>query len=106
MKNQNSGLYPFLQATAGNWRNAAFIECKSCPYHGALLCSGFLLTTGANGSPILLPAERFHQQTGEYPDKTECAAILSRTAFESIYAQWLKWQINEPASCALLQLTS
>lgn len=106
MKKQHCELYPFLQATAGNWRNAAYIVCKSCPYGCSPLCGGFLLTAGADGSPIILPADLLHQQTGEYPDQAECSAILSRSAFESIYAQWLKWQINDPAGCTLLQLTT
>lgn len=106
MKNQFYELYPFLQATAGSWRNAAYIECQSCPYGRNPLCSGFLITAGAEGTPIILSAERFYQQTGEYPDKTECVAILSRTAFESIYAHWLKWQINDPTVCMAFQLTT
>jgi len=104
MKKQHCELYPFLQATSGNWRNAAYIQCKSCPYGRSHLCAGFLLTVGADATPIIFPAELFHQQTGEYPDPTECTAILSRSAFENIYGLWLKWQINDPAACTLLQL--
>ena len=106
MKNQHCELYPFLQATAGNWRNAAYVRCQSCPYGRKPFCTGFLLTAGADGTPILLPAERFHQLTGEYPDLAECSATLSRSAFESIYGRWLKWQISDPAGCTLLQLTT
>ena len=106
MKKQHCELYPFLQATAGNWRNAAYIACKSCPYGRSPLCAGFLLTTGADGAPIILSADLFHKQTGEYPDQSECTAILTRSAFESIYGQWLKWQVTDSAACTLLQLLS
>ena len=106
MKKQHCELYSFLQATAGNWRNAAYVACKSCPYGCNPLCTGFLFTAGADGAPIILPAELFYQQTGEHPDRAECATILTRTAFESIYGQWLKWQINDPTACTLLQLMS
>lgn len=106
MKNQHRELYLFLQATAGNWRSAAYIVCKSCPYKKSPLCVGFLLTASSEGTPIILPAERFYQQTGEHPDPAECSAILNRFAFEGIYGLWLKWQINDPAACSLLQLTT
>ncbi|WP_313529246.1 hypothetical protein [Anaerotignum sp.] len=106
MKKQTCGLYPFLQATAGNWRNAAFIQCADCPHHGTLLCSGFLFTVNAECHPIILSVEQFYKHTGEYPDKTECAVVLDRSVFESIYAQWLKWKVDNPSACILLLLTT
>lgn len=104
MKKDNTKLYRFLQAAAGNWRNAIFIECKNCTTNNTL-CAGFLMVSSADGAPILLPVEWFQGQTGELVDKKECAAILSRAAFESAYSLWLKWQVDDPLRCALLQMS-
>lgn len=104
MKKENEKLYRFLQAAAGNWRNAIFIECRNCSCNRTCLCGGFLLVSDADGSPILLPVEWFHAQTGEQTDKDECAAVLSRTAFESAYSLWIKWQADDAMQCGLLQV--
>lgn len=104
MKKQGCKLYPFLQASAGNWRNAIFVECRRCPFGRSPLCEGFLIVADEDGSPIVLAAEQFFEYSGERVDKGECAAILDRNSFESAYALWLKWQIDTPDTCALLQL--
>lgn len=105
MKKDNAELYRFLQAAAGNWRNAIFIECENCSCSRVSPCSGFLLVSGADGVPILLAAEWFRKQTGEQVEKDECAAVISRAAFESAYSLWLKWQADDAMQCALLQVT-
>lgn len=105
MKNDNMKLYDFLQAAAGNWRNAIYIECESCSCSPAVRCSGFLLVAGADGAPLLLSTEWFHEQTGEQIDKDECVSVLSKTAFESAYSLWLKWQVSNPMQCTLLQVS-
>ena len=46
MKNESSKLYRFLQAAAGSWRIAIFIECGNCSCGGAGPCAGFLLAAG------------------------------------------------------------
>lgn len=105
MKKESTKLYRFLQAAAGNWRNAIFIGCRNCTCNNTAPCAGFLMVSSADGAPILLPVEWFQEQTGELVDKSECAAILSRAAFESAYSLWLKWLIDDPLRCALLQLS-
>lgn len=105
MKKDNAKLYRFLQAAAGNWRNAIFIECENCTRSCVNPCPGFLLVSGADGAPILLTAEWFREQTGEQVDKDECAAVLSRAAFESACSLWLKWRADDATRCALLQVT-
>lgn len=106
MKNTSTKLYRFLQATAGNWRNAIFIECRNCSGSNTGPCAGFLLAADADGAPILLTNEWFQAQTGEQIDRIECAAVLTREAFENAYSLWLKWQIGDPSRCPLLQLTA
>lgn len=106
MKNESSKLYRFLQAAAGSWRNAIFIECGNCSCGDAEPCPGFLLAAGADGAPLLLSAHWFQAQTGERIDRSECAAVLTREAFENAYFLWLKWQIDDPSQCPLLQLTT
>lgn len=105
MQNINAKLYRFLQAAAGNWRNAIFIECGNCSCSRVSPCSGLLLVSGADGAPILVTVEWFREQTGEQVDKDECAAVISRAAFESAYSLWLKWQADDAMQCALLQVT-
>lgn len=106
MKNESAKLYRFLRAAAGNWRNAIFIACGDCSCGSAGLCAGFLLAAGADGVLILLSADWFQKQTGEQIDRDECAAVLTREAFESACSLWLKWQVDDPAQCPLMQLSA
>ena len=96
-------LYQFFSLIRGSWRNAFYIECKSCPY-GNSNCKGYLLTTDTEGTPLILSAENFEKTTGEKIDKFECAAIISREAFESLFNRWLVWNINDTKACSILQL--
>lgn len=103
MTEMKSPLYPFLSLTGDSWRNAFYVECCTCPYdrNG---CDGYLLTTDTDGGPVLLPVPYFENATGERVDKAECAAIIDRNAFESLFRRWLLWNVNDPKACCLLQL--
>lgn len=103
MNQTKSPLYPFLSLTRGSWRNAFYIECRSCPY-GNGNCNGYLLTTDTEGAPLLLSVLYFEKATGEKIDKTECAAVISKEAFESLFNRWLVWNVNDPKACSILQL--
>lgn len=103
MNQTKSPLYPFLSLTRGSWRNAFYIECHSCPY-GNGTCNGYLLTTDTEGAPLLLSVLYFEKATGEKIDKTECAAVISKEAFESLFNRWLVWNVNDPKACSILQL--
>lgn len=95
-------LYSFLRAVYGNWRNAIFICCQSCPQN--LMCSGYLLAADADGKPLLFSADTLHELTGEIVDPLECSAVLDRSAFESAYAQFIEWNTVDPSSCPFPQL--
>lgn len=103
MNQIKSPLYPFLSLTRGSWRNAFYIECNTCPY-GNGNCIGYLLTTDTEGAPLLMPVLYFEKATGEKIDKTECAAIISKEAFESLFNRWLVWNVNDTKACSILQL--
>ena len=103
MNNAKSPLYPFLSLTRGSWRNAFYIECNTCPY-GNGNCTGYLLTTDTEGAPLLMSVLYFEKATGEKVDKNECAAVISKEAFESLFNRWLVWNVNNPKACSVLQL--
>lgn len=52
MNSQILQLYAFLQASRGNWRNAIWIECKSCLYENQQY-DEYLLTADRNGTPLV-----------------------------------------------------
>lgn len=103
MSQTESPLYPFLSLTRGSWRNAFYIECSSCPY-GSGNCNGYLLTTDTEGAPLILSVTYFEKATGDKVDKGECAAVISREAFESLFNRWMVWNICNPKECSILQL--
>lgn len=74
-------LYRFLKLCAGNYRNAIHVECD---------CA-FLMIGDQDAKPILFPIHKFHELTGEYPQKDEMCGVMSRQAFESLYRGWLLW---------------
>lgn len=96
-------LYRFLSLTRGSWRNAFFIECSCCPY-GKSGCAGYLLTTDTEGAPLILSVTYFEKATGDIVDKCECAAVISREAFESLFNRWMVWNICNPKECSILQI--
>jgi len=49
-----------------------------------------------DGRPVIMELESFHQITGEQIDPVECYGQLSKDAFESIFAQYLLWRIDQP----------
>lgn len=102
-KKEAAELCRFLQCTEGSWRNAVYIECRSCPYsHPA--CSGYLLTADSEGKPVLYPVGRLYELTGEEIAKDECAGILSREAFCSLYSRRLIWDADSEKQCGVRQM--
>lgn len=101
---QTKSLYRFLNLVDGSWRNAVYVDCDACPY-GQALCGGWLLTVDYDGTPVLHRAEAFRCQTGEWVDKTECAAVLSQDAFERFYKRWLLWHLSDPHTCPIRMLS-
>ena len=100
---QAVSLYRFLNLVDGSWRNAVYVECGACPY-GQTLCGSWLLAVDYGGTPVLYAVEAFHCQTGEWIDKTECAAVLRRDAFERLYKRWLLWHLSDPYCCPIREL--
>lgn len=96
-------LYLFLNLTGGSWRNSFYIECPTCTY-GNDNCNGYLLATDAEGAPFILSVKYFEKMTGECVDKNECAAVISREAFECLFNRWLVWNTCNPKGCSILQL--
>ena len=99
-------LYSFLQSVHGNWRNALFIHCSSCPHQQHPLCGGFLFSADADGHPILMPIEDFQRLSGERIDPDECIGHLKRHAFETTFALYLEWHTVSGETCPLLQLNT
>ncbi len=96
-------LYDFLSSVKGNWRNAIFVECHDCPYTDSL-CRGYLLTATCDCRPVLFSVNCFEELTSEPIIKEECTGVINRQAFENLYMKWLKWNIDNPKECSILQL--
>lgn len=94
-KQDTRELYRFLQMTAGNYRNAIFVECD-----GGV---GYMLTTDRDARPILFPMQRFYELTGELPQRDEMCGSLSRRAFENLYQGWLQWN-TDGAECPICSM--
>ena len=102
MQNQNL-LYQFLSLTCGSWRNAFYVDCMDCPYESSH-CGGHLLATNADGAPLILSVPYFEAITGDKVDKFECAAIITKEAFESLFHRGLSWNVTKPKECSILQI--
>lgn len=82
--NEVRRLYHFLKLTAGNYRNAIYVECG---------CD-FLMIADQDAKPVLFPVRKFYDLTGEYPQKDEMCGVMSREAFENMYRGWLLWNAD------------
>lgn len=93
----------FFEATEGNYRNAIYISC-SCHYQKESGCGDFLFVAGFDCKPILLPLVDAENFLGCTIDKSDCAAILSSTAFIRIYNKWIELATTSSGDCPLQQL--
>lgn len=101
METKQNAFYLFLSLTRGNWRNAIYIECKNkCNQD----CKGYLMISDTEGVPVLFPVSVFEEKIKETIDKSECSAILSKQAFESMYNRWLLWNVADKKKCSIPQL--
>ena len=62
------------------------------------------MTTDTNGTPLLMSVQEFERVSNEKIDKSECAAVISREAFESLFNRWLVWNITSTKDCSIVQL--
>ena len=100
MKTQQNAFYLFLSLARGCWRNAIFIECKNkCSKE----CAGWLMTADTEGVPMLYPVSLFEEKADVVVDKTECAAVISRETFETVYDRWLLWNVSDKSDCSICQ---
>ena len=102
--NHTYSMYDFLSSCGGNWRNAIFVSCSPCRHPCRNIRAGFLLTACSEGTPLVVCVQRFEGLSGQKIDPSECAGRLSRSAFESLYARYLLWQLDSDRQCALRQL--
>lgn len=103
MTDSSNLIFRFLRLTQGSWRNAFFVDCINCPYKNCN-CDGYLLIADDDGTPLTLPVTYFEKITGDKVDKFECAAIVTKEAFDSLFHQWLIWNVTKPKECSILQL--
>ena len=96
-------VYAFFKATRGNWRNAIYVSCEkeTCPYGHNPACTGYLFTTNEYGHPMVISETDYIRLSGEAIDATECRDTITRDAFESMYAQYVYWQIDSSRDCPI-----
>lgn len=101
MEVKQNAFYLFLSLTRGNWRNALYIECKNkCSRD----CKGHFMISDTEGVPLLYPVLLFEKKAKENVDVSECSAILSKQAFESVYNRWLLWNVADKSRCSIPQV--
>ncbi|MCM1214946.1 MAG: hypothetical protein NC331_06505 [Lachnospiraceae bacterium] len=106
MNQKQCNIYPFLKAVRGCWHNALFVKCghDNCPYGQATPCKGYLLAVDADGTPLLMPADKLQLLTGESIEPEGCRAVLNKQAFETVYSLYIEWHTTFSTGCPLLQL--
>ena len=99
----NCKVYAFFKAIRGNWRNAIYVSCDqpTCPYGHHPACTGYLLATNEYGHPLVISEADFIRLSGEPIEATECRGTITRDAFESMYAQYVYWQIDSSRDCPI-----
>ena len=97
-------LYKFLRASQGNWHNSIFIKCEHCQYGNTQVCNGFLLSAEASGTPIIVPVDMIAELERASIDEQDCIAVIRRTEFERLFAQWLLWRCAVQTECSIEQI--
>lgn len=99
-------LYDFLAGCEGDWRNTVFVTCSPCRNACKALRCGYLLSADRDGRPHLVSVQCFERISGQKVDPTECAGVLSRHAFESVYRTYLLWELDHAGQCPLRHLST
>ena len=101
MRKKQNAFYTFLSLTRGDCRNSIYIECKfpCCPE-----CKGYFMVSDTEGVPMFFSVSLFEKMTNLVIDKNECAAILSKTSFDSVYNRWLIWNVADKNLCSIKQV--
>jgi len=55
------------------------------------------------GVPMLYPVSLFEEKADVVVDKTECAAVIGRETFETVYDRWLLWNVSDRSNCGICQ---
>ncbi len=100
-------IHSFLNATGGNWRNAAYIECRCCKYEKTDLCTGvqdLLYVPDADGTPLLLPVADAEILFARRLDKSECLLELSNLRFQELFRRYIAQYCDDKAHCPLLTI--
>ncbi len=95
-------LYRFLELTRGSWRNAIYVECSDCV--SGLSCTDLLLATNDSGAPVVISVNLFQAMSGATVDKQECAGVITKDTFLSLFHRWLLWNISDSQTCPIPQL--
>jgi len=81
-----------LNVTGGNWRNAAYIECRCCQYEKPAVCANqpdWLYVPAVDGSPLLLPVSDAEILFSRRIDKSECLLEISNVRFQALFRRLL-----------------
>lgn len=98
-------IHPFLNVTGGNWRNAAYIECRCCQYEKSAICTeqpDWLYVPAADGSPLLLPVSDAEILFSRRIDKSECLLEISNVRFQALFRGYIMRHCPDTISCPLL----
>lgn len=98
-------IHQFLNATGGNWRNAAYIECRCCRYAKSSVCAerpDWLYVPAADGTPLLLPVSDAETLFSCRIDKSECLLEISNVRFQALFRGYIMQHSPENLSCPLL----
>lgn len=93
-------IHSFLNATAGNWRNSVYIECRACKQERCD-CRDLLYAPDDDGSPLLLPVRDAEILFGRLIDKSECLIEMSNAKFEALFSFHLKRLEPNLEGCSL-----
>ena len=101
MDQMNRNLYELLFSCKGNWRNAIYVPCGSCPHPCKVDRSGCLAAIRQDGAPLLVGVREFEEETGERIDPGECVGTLSKDAFASLFSRYLIWEMSSSEQCPM-----
>lgn len=63
------------------------------------------MVSDSMGFPIIIAVEQLREITGEPVDPHECCAVISKSSFEAVYAQYIQWSISQKGACPLPTLS-
>lgn len=89
----------FYQVSDGNWKNAIYLFCDSCPLLSEQACKNLLCVFDIESKPVIIPVIDAESLWDETIDKSNCISVMGTQVFMKLHWKWFLENMENPFDC-------